>query len=173
MLNTSPLVDPLKNWPNNDLLLTQESRDRLGATRPRLLRVFDWPELRQTFELHDEPASRWKRWNHRQGVGSVLFAGLGVILLSMSPIMPFGAQDLVINFALVFMAVGGLTGVLHWGLLRSRHSWLGHRLRTGTAIPMIRAPEFARFSGTRPKREPGPGTSGRQCSPSQAPPPDR
>jgi hypothetical protein len=130
LLNTSPLVDPLANWPNNDLLLTQESRDRLEATRPRLLRVFDWPELRQTFELHDRPAIRWKRWNHRQGVGSVLFTGLGLILLSTSPIVPLAAQELVINFALFFMAVGGLMGVLHWGLLRSRHSWLGHRFWT-------------------------------------------
>jgi hypothetical protein len=130
MLSSSPLSDPLMGWPNDDLLLTEESRNRLQATRPRLLRVFDWPELRETFACHDKPAGTWKRWSHRQGVGAVLFSGLGVILLGLAPDGPSPAQQVVTGLALGSMAIGGLTGVLHWGLLRSRHNWLGHRFWT-------------------------------------------
>jgi len=130
MLNSSPLSDPLMDWPNDDLLLTQESRDRLQATRPRLLRVFDWPELRETFASHDRPAATWKLWNHRQGVGSVLFVGFGVILLGLSQNLSSPAQQIATDLALGSMAIGGVIGVLHWGLLRSRHNWLGHRFWT-------------------------------------------
>jgi len=130
MVNASPLNDPFKDWPNDDLLLTEESRIRLQATRPRLLRILDWPELRDAFGRHDGPAGTGKRWSRRQGVGSVLFAGLGVILLSLLPILPQRDQNLATGLALASMFIGGLVGVLHWGLLRSKHSWLGHRFWT-------------------------------------------
>ena len=45
-----PLDDPLANWPNDDLLLEQKSRNRVAREHPDLLKILDWPELRAAFE---------------------------------------------------------------------------------------------------------------------------
>ena len=56
-----PLDDPLTAWPNDDLLLKQESRNRIARDHPDLLKVLDWPDLRAAFEEHDAPANEAHR----------------------------------------------------------------------------------------------------------------
>lgn len=129
LMRMSPLQDPLGEWPNDDLLLTEAARERLGRWHPKLLRALDWPELRAAFSAQDVRANRGKIWSRRQGLAAVLLTGLGVILLTVSSLFG-GRQDGVNTLALGSMFCGGSLGLLHWGLLRSRHDWLGNRFWT-------------------------------------------
>ncbi len=129
-LRTGIFNDPLADWPNDDLLLSQASRDRLRQTHPALLRVLDWPELRDAFSRHDGPAARGKRASHRQGLLAIAFSGLGVVLLGVTPTFPDATADRLSTAALLFMTLGGALGVMHWVFLRSRAVWLGHRFWT-------------------------------------------
>ncbi len=127
MINASPFHDPLKDWPNDDLLVTQAGRDRMTNHYPHLLKIFHWQDLCDKFEFHNNHAQVGKSKSRRQGTGSILLSGIGVILLSISQGLPLPAKDFALTIALVFMLVGGVIGVLNWGFLRSRHAWMGHR----------------------------------------------
>ena len=129
-LRAGLFIDPLADWPNDDLLIREKSRDTLRRTYPELLRVLDWPELREPFVRHDGPAGRNKRASHRQGLLGIAFAGIGVVLLGVTPALSHRAEAVVSTFALLFMSIGGGLGVLHWVFLRSRFTWLGHRFWT-------------------------------------------
>jgi hypothetical protein len=123
-------IDPLADWPNDDLLISDASRDALRRTYPELIRVLDWSELREAFVRHDEPAGRNKRASHRQGLLAIAFAGIGIVLLGVTPVLSHVAEAMVSTIALLCMSIGGGLGVLHWVFLRSRFTWLGHRFWT-------------------------------------------
>lgn len=129
-MSMSPLKDPLKEWPNDDLLLDAKSRERFAAARPQLARVLDWPELRAAFAALDRKAINGKRWSRRQGVAAVLLSGLGVILLASAALIAEDRQGPVSGAALALMFLGGTVGILHGGILGSRHDWLGSRFWT-------------------------------------------
>src|SRR3977135_35991 len=116
----SPLDDPLANWPNDDLLITCESRAKMRRIRPALLRVLDWPELREAFIRHDAPAGRGKRNSNYEGLLAVMMAGLGIIALGLSPLFSRETEGIVATAALCLMGIGGLLGILHWLLLRAK-----------------------------------------------------
>lgn len=129
-MRMSPLQDPLKAWPNEDLLLEEESHERLAKSCPELLRVLDWPDLRAAFKTQDARANRGKKWSRRQGLAAVFLSGFGVILLASAEVLNNADRNVINAVALAAMFCGGLLGVLHWGLLRSRHDWLGNRFWT-------------------------------------------
>jgi len=107
-------IDPLADWPNDDLLISDASRDALRRTYPELIRVLDWSELREAFVRHDEPAGRNKRASHRQGLLAIAFAGIGIVLLGVTPVLSHVAEAMVSTIALLCMSIGGGLGVLHW-----------------------------------------------------------
>ncbi len=127
-LHAGLFTDPLVDWPNDDLLISEASRDMLRLNYPALLRALDWPELREAFVRHNAPAGHNKRASHCQGLLAVAFAGLGLLLLGVAPALSH--EGVVSKIALGCMSVGGCLGVLHWLVLRSRFSWLGHRFWT-------------------------------------------
>src|SRR5271166_1711166 len=69
--------DPMKDWPNDDLLLDPEERAHFCQRRPRLAPIFDWPELRATFETHEKPANEARDKSRRYGLVAVALGFLG------------------------------------------------------------------------------------------------
>jgi len=126
-IKAGKFVDPLKDWPNDDLMVRKETRAIWRQNRPTAFRVLDWPELRQEFELHDAPASRGKRASRIQGLLSVALAGLGIIVLAVTTVLPAEALHAVTLAALLLMFLGGGLAIAHRLLLSSRDVWLGHR----------------------------------------------
>ena len=129
-MRMSPLTDPLKEWPNDDLLLDAQRRQRFAECKPNLSRVLDWPELRDAFATQDRKAIRGKAMSRWQGVAAVLLSGLGVILLASVALIAQDKQASVSGAALALMFLGGVIGILHGGFLGSRHDWLGNRFWT-------------------------------------------
>lgn len=126
----SPFSDALANWPNSDLLLRSEDRERVRDFDDRLLTVLDWPALRNSFEKYDAAAKAAKRNSRLQGVSSVLLTGFGIIILTISIDLSSAPKLLASEIALAAMLLGGALALLHWlGVLRSRQSWLLNRLR--------------------------------------------
>jgi len=60
-LHTGTFDDPLKGWPNDDLLLTAKGAPIWKPHTRRPFRVLDWPELRTAFERHNDAATKAKR----------------------------------------------------------------------------------------------------------------
>ena len=127
---TGPFSDPLKTWPNDDLMLKEEFRDALREENEALFNVLDWPELREKFERHDKPAGRGKKISHMQGLAAIGLAGIGIILIGAIPALPHDLERDLSIVALGAMGLGGLLGLVHWLVLRSRSTWLGNRFWT-------------------------------------------
>ena len=100
------LRDALASWTNDDVLQTEAARASLGADRPAVLRVLDWPELRALFAKYDPPATRDGRRDRRFGLLSVGLATLGLVLAMASP-LAVGAER-VIEVAAAALVVAGL-----------------------------------------------------------------
>jgi len=125
-LHTGTFDDPLKGWPNDDLLITAKSRADLKAAHPQAFRVLDWPELRAAFKRHNDAATKAKRKNRVQGVSGLAISGPGLMVLAVAPLA--GPNEPRMQFlALVLMSLGGLLGLLHWTVMRAQRTWLGHR----------------------------------------------
>lgn len=129
-MRTGPFDDPLGGWPNDDLLLTAKGRESLATAHPEAFRVLDWPELRAAFRAHDHAATKAKRWNRAQGISGLSISGLGVMVLAITPLLPEAHSNSAAVAALIFMSLGGIMGLVHWTVLRSKRTWLGHRFWT-------------------------------------------
>ena len=121
--------DLLKDWPNDDILFTQSSRDYVKKHSPELFRVLDWPEIRAEFAKHDIPALQSKASNVKTGSLALIFSflGLGISVLST---VNLDLETEVRSIAELFILTGIFFGL--WHLWRSRHKkvWLGHRFWT-------------------------------------------
>lgn len=128
----SPFHSPLKGWPNDDLLLTEEARDAVREQHPEAIEVLDWPELRALFALHDEAANGQSRSDRRLGVTSVVCGVLGLVAAAVAPLT--GEYERVAGLvAFGFTLVGFLLAAVHWLGAKSKSLWLGHRLMTERA----------------------------------------
>ena len=128
-----PLDDPLAGWPNDDLLLNRESRDRIARDHRSLLKVFDWPELRAVFEDHDARANEEGRKCSRFGLSAVACGAAGMLLAALSPVLtrPDWLSGWVIGFLAMGLTILGTgLGLAHWIGARHRSNWLIHRFWT-------------------------------------------
>ena len=75
--------DPLKDWPNDDLLIGDEERADFLRRRPRLARIFDWPEMRAVFLEHDRPANAARKRSQKNGMILVAVGGLALALSAL------------------------------------------------------------------------------------------
>jgi len=98
--------DALAGWANDDVLLSEAARAALGASRPAMLRVLDWPELRALFARYDPPATRDGRRDRRFGLLSAALATLGLVLAIASP-LALGSER-AIELAAVALVVAGV-----------------------------------------------------------------
>lgn len=125
--------DPSEDWPNDDLLLREDSRTRLALHHPALLKVLDWPALRDEFARHDAPADLARKHCRRHGVWAVLCGGVGLVLAAVTPVLaipPWLPGPAVGLAAVGFTVLGAVLGGLHWIGSRHRSIWLFHRFWT-------------------------------------------
>ncbi len=79
--------DPLEGWTNDDLLLDAEEREHFNRRHPRLAPIFDWPELRQAFAAHEQPAKQARKTSRRHGTVAVVLGFLGLALTALTPFL--------------------------------------------------------------------------------------
>ena len=124
-------TNPLANWGNDDLLLTEQARRTVAEAAPRAFRVLDWATLREEFERHDISANRAKRKVNRHGVTGALLSAVGASLLALAQLLPASAaQSAVIVVGCMFVFVGGSMGIWHLLGHSGRARWLLDRLWT-------------------------------------------
>ena len=127
-----PLDDPLADWPNDDLLLEEKSRNRIARDYPDLLKILDWRELRAAFEEHDAPANEAHRKCRRFGGAAVVCGAAGMLLAALAPVLTgAGLSGWALGLlASVLTVLGTVLGLAHWIGARHRSDWLLHRFWT-------------------------------------------
>ncbi|MCW2275294.1 hypothetical protein GJ654_12535 [Rhodoblastus acidophilus] len=84
---TPILHNPMSVWPNDDLLLNPADRDDFARQHPRLAPIFDWPEMRDLFVRHNDPAVAARKQSRRAGVRAVYLGGLSLALSALNPFL--------------------------------------------------------------------------------------
>jgi hypothetical protein len=139
----TPLQNAVEGWTNDDLLLDDRERGHFYQRYSRLARIFDWPELRRAFCVHEEPtkeARKRSRWYGELAVG-LGFLGLALTaftpylgkLLSFSPLFPNdsdAAEQWSGGLAAVFIVLGTVVGSLQTLIWRMKREWLINRYWT-------------------------------------------
>lgn len=128
--------DPFENWPNDDLLIEQQTRNKLQEKYPAIFPLLDWPELRAYFSEHNSLALLAQKKCRRFGVVTVLFGFLGLLISGISPILlhafdPGWASLLgrILGFlGAVFVFLGGIAGYIHLFVYNEKLEWLENRL---------------------------------------------
>ncbi|MEA3014863.1 MAG: hypothetical protein QOD42_3408 [Sphingomonadales bacterium] len=129
----APPANPFADWPNDDLLFSQEHRDFIWRRHPQAAAIFDWPELRTRFAAHDAPAGRFRRRSRRLGMSAVLLGCASLILTAflgaIGQAAP-AATPYLGAFAALLAVTSGVTGFS--GVLsgRDKAHWLAHRFST-------------------------------------------
>jgi hypothetical protein len=127
------LDDPFRDWPNDDLLISPESVDRVGLIAPSLVPILDWPAIRDSFVAHEEEANRERRHSQRFGMLALLCAGTGLLFAATAPMSevldPSATRPLAIIVSTLTL-VGGALAIMHWIGSKSRSAWLIHRFWT-------------------------------------------
>ena len=139
-MSSGPFDDPLKDWPNDDVLLTENARKHLTMQAPTVAPVLIWPELAKLFEQNDEIAKGQKQRRLARGLLAVGLSLLGLAVAIWSPIIIGldGIESVFSDEAETFLGLlaagatfaGGLLGISQvlWG--RSKVQWLERRFVT-------------------------------------------
>ena len=135
--------DPLEGWTNDDLLLDDKEREHFCRRHPRLASVFDWPELRQAFEVHENPARQARTRSRRHGTVAVVFGFLGLALTAFTPYLakllsfstlfpndPDTAERWVGGTAAALLVLGTLFGFQQALIGQGKRRWLINRYWT-------------------------------------------
>lgn len=119
---------------NDDLLfLSDQDRKQVETSFPILIRVLDFPQLREEFDKYDEIANRSKKRLRRYGL---LTIGLGVSALIGASVEPLydHIPSLFWTAIIVLSALAGVSSILisAFGVIRSasKNEWLEARLMT-------------------------------------------
>lgn len=121
--------DPLADWDNDDLLLTDRARMTVEAAYPAAFRILDWPELREEFAIHDRQAAAEKNKINRHGMWGAVLTTFGVSIVTIAPLLPPGwAQRLAVIPGCALVVIGALIGLSHLFFNDARNKWLIHRI---------------------------------------------
>lgn len=82
-----PFDDAIKDWSNDDLVLTDEYADFLKSQFPEAISIFVWPEFRELFGRLDESAKRLKRRSQRFGRLTLCMGFVSLVLAAFSPLI--------------------------------------------------------------------------------------
>ena len=145
--------DPLKDWPNDDLLVGDEERMDFCRRRPRLARIFDWPEMRVLFLEHDRPSNAARKRSQKNGKIAVACGFLGLALAALLYFFakvssqPELVDKVVGGLSAVLIAVVGLVGRSQVLTGAEKRRWLSNRYWT----ERIRQFHFQWILNTLPK----------------------
>jgi hypothetical protein len=130
-INFRPNLNPLENWKNDDLLLSEEGRRLIYNAWPRAYRVLDWLGLREIFEHHNALANSAKTKLSEHGGMGALFGAIGASLIAAAPLLPVRSLEnmfVVLGGGLILM--GGLMALWHLLGHSGRARWLLNRVWT-------------------------------------------
>lgn len=120
--------NPFKDWPNDDLLVDASTRNFIRTNRSALLRVLDFPLLRDSFLVHDRRAAEARRASRATGLASVLMMGLGVMLAAATPLLDnVLAQKTASAISATFIVLGGCAALWHLLVSRQKMNWISNR----------------------------------------------
>jgi len=111
-LLATPFDNPLRNWPNSDLLIAEEDRAFFTRHYPAYAPIFDWPELRALFVIYDGIAARARKHSRRSGVIAIFLGFLGLSVGATVPLMEEFAQGKVTQDLRTRAVLGGIAAVL-------------------------------------------------------------
>jgi hypothetical protein len=111
-LLASPFDDPLRNWPNSDLLIAEEDRGFFARHYPTYAPIFDWPELRALFSSYDGIAAHARKHSRRYGVIAILFGFLGLSMGATVPLVEELAQGKAMQDLRTRAVLGGIAAAL-------------------------------------------------------------
>lgn len=77
------ISDPMKGWPNDDLMMTPAGLERVKSTFPFLYPLVDWPDLRVIFQKYEKIAITKKAEVRKRGQLIVLLGVVGLALAAM------------------------------------------------------------------------------------------
>jgi len=126
------LYNPLSDWPNDDLLLTEDGLENFKLHHPKAVPVFHWPELLALFEDIDPEASTLRTKSRRHGFLAVL---LGLASLTVGAFIPLfdtssGALWWAGLAAATLAVASGAVGYAGALIGRSKFRWIQHRFWT-------------------------------------------
>jgi hypothetical protein len=135
-----PFDNPLRNWPNSDLLIAPEDRDFFTRHYPAYAPIFDWPELRELFADYDLIAARARKHSRRSGVIAIFLGFLGLSMGATVPLLEELAEGSATQDLRTRAVLGGIAAALaiasmligYTQVLRGRDKsqWLTNRFWT-------------------------------------------
>ena len=123
------VTDPMKDWPNDDLLMDHEGRNRVKEEFPALYPVLDWPKLRETFTEYEKIAVSSKIVVRKRGRLIVVLGVVGLLLAATTGLLPKTTliAALMGGFAALFSFSSLVLGVLFRVRNPIRDQWLQSR----------------------------------------------
>jgi hypothetical protein len=133
--------DPLKRWPNSDLLVDEEDRGFFSRHYPAFAPIFDWPELRALFLSYNAIAANARTHSRRSGIFAIVCGFLSLVFAAIVPLREEFAEGsssvldlrtraimggIAAAFAIVSMAIG-YTQILKG---KEKARWLTNRFWT-------------------------------------------
>lgn len=127
------LADPLSNWPNDDLLLDERTREYFLKHHAAAFPILDWPRLRDLFNRHEDLANSYRDRSRRSGMIAVAATTVGLLITAFSPVLNavLPSFDWLIGIsATLFIVIG--SGLALEYLIRGnmKYRWLANRLWT-------------------------------------------
>lgn len=133
---TASLSIPAQGF-NDDLLFTDEDRQKASSSFPNMFPVLDFPELRRLFCQYDACANESKHRLRQAGLAAILLGVLALLGASTQPLLEIGSHGhftIVPTIVIVLSATAGLLSILIsvFGVFNSRYKrrWLESRLMT-------------------------------------------
>ncbi len=82
-----PRDDPFKHWPHSDLLVQTADQEFVRRHHGPIAPLFDWPELRDLFEVYNGAAERARARGRRFGVHAVTAGFLALVVSAVAPLL--------------------------------------------------------------------------------------
>ena len=122
-------TNPFRDWPNDDLLMSNEMRDRVRKEYPNLSLLVDWQELRELFAPHESIANESKIHVKKRGRLIVLLGIVGLTLAATTGLVEDNVTLKAILGAIATLSSGLSLGLGAMFRLRNskRRAWLHSR----------------------------------------------
>jgi len=131
--NLGPLAKPIRNWGNDDLLLSDEALQAFSREHPSAVPVFSWQALRDLFSEHEKVANSFRTKNRARGLIGAACGFSSLLITALTPVVATqdGRAAWGLGLAAIILALaGGVIGYSGVLIGRSKWTWLSHRFLT-------------------------------------------
>ncbi|MCB1784541.1 MAG: hypothetical protein KDI13_11175 [Alphaproteobacteria bacterium] len=124
----------MRDWQNDDLLISSTARETFQNAHPKAFEVLDWPELRAYFMEHEKQANKYKHFTRHSGHLAVISAFIALIgpnlLMALNLSTTWHtALGLIIFLAASLTLFLSLTQLLNG---KNKKIWMASRFKTET-----------------------------------------